>query len=123
MEVSYRFLGPDDAELIPYAIRQAYGESYDLDWVYDGPEVRRRLEDGRYTSMGAFSSDERLICHGGMSRTAPDDRVGHSGQAVTLKEARGQHIYSEVKRRLVDYARESAWAGLYSEAVAVHPYS
>ena len=122
MEVSYRFLGPDDAELLPAVIREAYGESYDLDWVYDVAEVRQRLADGRYTSMGAFT-EEKLVCHGGMSRAAPDDRVGHSGQAVTLKEARGRHLYSEVKQRLVEYARDEGWAGLYSEAVAVHPYS
>jgi len=71
----------------------------------------------------AMSADGSMLCHGGMAKTNPADRVGHSGQAITLKDARGQHLYSEVKRRLVDFAIERDWAGLYSEATAVHPYS
>ena len=80
LDVTYKFLDPDDAELLPAAIRSAYGDSYDLDWVYDVEEVRRRLDDGRYTSMAAISADGSMLCHGGMAKTNPADRVGHSGQ-------------------------------------------
>ena len=83
MDVTYRFLDPDDAELLPAAIRSAYGDSYDLDWVYDVEEVRRRLDDGRYTSMAAISAEGAMLCHGGMAKTNAADRVGHSGQAIT----------------------------------------
>ncbi len=58
-----------------------------------------------------------------MSLAAADDAVGHSGQAVTLPAARGQHLFTRTKRHLMDWARERGLAGMYSEATAAHPYS
>jgi len=91
VDVSYRFLDPDDAELLPAAIRSAYGDSYDLDWVYDVEEVRRRLEDGRYTSIGAISADGSMLCHGGPPLLAQGDplgRIGRDRRAARLDPAR-----------------------------------
>src|SRR4029450_6990543 len=49
--------------------------------------------------------------------------VGHSGQAVTMPAARGQHLFTRTKRFLMDWATERGMAGMYSEATAAHPYS
>ena len=57
-----------------------------------------------------------------MSLAAAGDAVGHSGQAVTLPAARGQHLFTRTKRYLMDWAREGL-AGMFSEATAAHPYS
>jgi hypothetical protein len=45
------------------------------------------------------------------------------GQAVTMPEARGRHLYTQVKRHLVHVAKKRGLAGVYSEATAAHPYS
>lgn len=58
-----------------------------------------------------------------MSLSRPDDLVGHSGQAVTLPAAPGQHLFTRTKRRLMDWARARGMAGICSEATAAHPYS
>jgi hypothetical protein len=58
-----------------------------------------------------------------MSRTTPDDLVGHGGQAVTMPAARGQHLFTQTKRHLMDWAQSQGMAGMYSEATAAHPYS
>jgi serine/threonine-protein kinase RsbW len=58
-----------------------------------------------------------------MSLAAAGDAVGHSGQAVTLPTARGQHLFTRTKSYLMDWARERGLAGMYSEATAAHPYS
>ena len=58
-----------------------------------------------------------------MSLGAAGDAVGHSGQAVTMPAARGQHLFTRTKRFLMDWAREQGLAGMYSEATAAHPYS
>jgi serine/threonine-protein kinase RsbW len=58
-----------------------------------------------------------------MSLAAAGDAVGHSGQAVTMPAARGQHLFTRTKRYLMDWARERGLAGMYSEATAAHPYS
>ena len=123
MDVVFRFLGPDEGIVLREAIRAAYGESYDVRWVYDTAEVSARLEAGTYVSCVAETAEGELLCHDGMSLASPGDAVGHSGQAVTMPAARGQHLFTRTKRFLMDWARERGMAGMYSEATAAHPYS
>ncbi len=105
------------------AIEVAYGDSYDVRWVYDAAEVSKRLGEGTYVSCIAETVDGELLCHEGMSLAAAGDAVGHSGQAVTMPAARGQHLFTRTKRFLMDWATEKGLAGMYSEATAAHPYS
>ena len=58
-----------------------------------------------------------------MSLAAAGDAVGHSGQAVTMPAARGQHLFTRTKKFLMDWAKEQGLAGMFSEATAAHPYS
>ncbi len=109
--------------MLSEAIEVAYGDSYDVRWVYDAAEVTARLAAGTYVSCVAESAAGELLCHEGMSLGAADDAVGHSGQAVTMPEARGQHLFTRTKRFLMDWARERGLAGMFSEATAAHPYS
>lgn len=122
-EATFRFLHPDEGEVLSEAIRAAYGETYDVRWVYDPDEVSARLAAGTYVSCIAESPEGELLCHEGMSLAAAGDAVGHSGQAVTMPAARGQHLFTRTKRFLMDWARDQGLAGMYSEATAAHPYS
>ncbi|MFN8159892.1 MAG: hypothetical protein U0R52_02445 [Solirubrobacterales bacterium] len=122
-DARFRMLGPEEGAVVSEAIRAAYGDSYDLEWVYDGDEVCRRLADGTYVSWVSESAGGALLCHVGLARHSPRDRVGHSGQAVTMPEARGHHLFTGTKRRLIDWARRQGLAGMYGEATAAHPYS
>ena len=123
MDVTFRFLSPDEGGVLTEAIEAAYGTTYDVRWVYDAAEVSARLGDGRYVSCIAESGEGDLLCHIGMSLAAAGDAVGHSGQAVTLPAARGQHLFTRTKRFLIEWAREEGLAGMFSEATAAHPYS
>jgi hypothetical protein len=123
MDVTFRFLGPDEGTVLTGAIEAAYGQTYDVRWVYDPAEVGARIAAGTYVSCIAESPAGELLCHMGMSLAAAGDAVGHSGQAVTLPVARGQHLFTRTKRYLMDWARERGLAGMYSEATAAHPYS
>ncbi|HEX6782340.1 MAG TPA: hypothetical protein VF125_09970 [Solirubrobacterales bacterium] len=109
--------------MLTSAIEAAYGQSYDVRWVYDPAEVGDRIEAGTYVSCIAESPAGELLCHIGMSLAAAGDAVAHSGQAVTLPAARGQHLFTRTKRHLMEWARERGLAGMYSEATAAHPYS
>ena len=40
-----------------------------------------------------------------------------------MPAARGQHLFTQTKRRLMEWARDAGMAGMYSEATAAHPYS
>lgn len=121
--VTFRYLEPGEGSVLTDAIRAAYGDTYDVRWVYDRAEVEARLAAGTYVSWVAESSDGELLCHEGMSLAAAGDAVGHSGQAVTMPAARGQHLFTRTKKHLMDWATERGLAGMYSEATAAHPYS
>jgi hypothetical protein len=122
VDVTFRFLEPAEGAVLSEAIEAAYGDSYDVRWVYDAAEVSARLAAGTYVACVA-ESDGELLCHEGMSLGAAGDAVGHSGQAVTTPAARGQHLFTRTKRFLIDWATEKGLAGMYSEATAAHPYS
>jgi hypothetical protein len=123
LDCRFRFLQPGEGHILAEAIRVAYGDSYDVRWVYDEAEVNARLKAGTYVSCVAESPDGDLLCHEGMSLEAAGDAVGHSGQAVTMPQARGQHLFTRTKRFLMDWAQKQGLAGLFSEATAAHPYS
>jgi hypothetical protein len=123
MDVNFRFLGPHEGSVLTTAIEAAYGDTYDVRWVYDADEVAARLADGRYVSCVAETTEGELLCHEGMSLSAAGDSVAHSGQAVTMPAARGQHMFTRTKRFLMDWAQEQGLAGMFSEATAAHPYS
>jgi hypothetical protein len=123
IEPRFRRLEAGEGQLVTEAIRVAYGDSYDVRWVYDAEEVCARLAAGTYVSFVAESTGGELLCHEGMSLAAAGDAVGHSGQAVTMPAARGQHIFTRTKRHLMDWAADRGLAGMYSEATAAHPYS
>src|SRR4051794_5638800 len=123
MDVTFRFLGPDEGTVLSTAIEAAYGQSYDVRWVYDPAEVGARIDAGTYVACIAESPAGDLLCHIGMSLAAAGDAVGHSGQAVTLPAARRQHLFPRTQQHLLEWARERGLAGMYSEATAAHPYS
>jgi serine/threonine-protein kinase RsbW len=123
VDASFRFLEPQEGTVLSEAIRVAYGDSYDVGWVYDPEEVSARLAAGTYVSCVAETATGELLCHEGMSLTDPGDAVGHSGQAVTMPAARGGHLFTRTKRFLMDWAEDRGMAGVYSEATAAHPYS
>src|ERR1700679_3838360 len=106
MDVTFRFLAPDEGGVLTAAIEAAYGTTYDVRWVYDPSEVSDRLADGRYVSCVAEPPQGELLCHMGMSLAAAGDAVAHSGQAVTLAAARGQHLFPRPKGFRMDWARK-----------------
>ena len=63
------------------AIRSAYGDSYDVRWVYDAEEVSARLAagTGRPRCVAETAAGE-LLCHEGMSLGRAEDAVGHRGR-------------------------------------------
>ena len=46
LDATFRFLRPDEGGRLTEAIRVAYGDSYDVPWVYDEGEVGRGLPPG-----------------------------------------------------------------------------
>jgi serine/threonine-protein kinase RsbW len=121
--VRLRMLAASESIRLGDAVRAVYGETYPVRWAYDADEVARRISAGLLISAIAETSDGELLCHSGLSLAAPEDIVGHAGQALTLPAARGRHIFTAVKRYLVKWVTSRGLVGMYSEATAAHPYS
>jgi hypothetical protein len=122
-DVRVRMLAAAESARLGGAFRAVYGDTYPIPWVYDAGEVARRIAEGLQISAIAETTDGELLCHSGLSLAAPGDVVGHAGQAVTLPAAQGHHIFTEVKRYLIEWATKRGLVGMYSEATAAHPYS
>jgi hypothetical protein len=122
-DVRVRMLAPSESARLGDAVRAVYGDTYPVRWAYDADEVARRISAGVLISAIGETDDGELLCHSGLVLNAPDDVVGHAGQALTLPAARGRHIFTTVKRYLVDWATTRGLVGMYSEATAAHPYS
>jgi len=121
--IRVRLLAADESARLGEAVRAVYGETYPVRWTYDADEVARRISGGLLISAIAETTDGELLCHSGLSLAAPDDVVGHAGQALTVPAAQGQHIFTTVKRYLVQWVTALGLMGMYSEATAAHPYS
>ena len=122
-DIQIRMLAAAESARLGDAVRAVYGETYPVLWAYDADEVARRISAGLLISAIAETTDGELLCHSGLSLAAPEDVVGHAGQALTLPAARGRHIFTTVKRYLLEWARSRRLVGMYSEATAAHPYS
>jgi serine/threonine-protein kinase RsbW len=122
-DIRIRMLTADESTRLGDAVRAVYGETYPVLWAYDADEVARRISNGLLISAIAETTDGELLCHSGLVLADPDDVVGHAGQALTLPAARGQHIFTTVKRYLVEWVSSRGLVGMYSEATAAHPYS
>ncbi len=59
IEARFRFLRPDEGGVLSEAIEAAYGDSYDVRWVYDSAEVSARLTAGTYVSCVAETDGRR----------------------------------------------------------------
>jgi hypothetical protein len=122
-DVTIRLLRPDEAPLLTEAIIAAYGETYDVPWVYDRADVARRLAQGTLLSAVALDAGGGLLCHAALSRHSRHDLVVHAGQAVTVPAAQGRHLFTRVMRFLSDLAVRHGMVGVYAEVTAAHPYS
>lgn len=122
-DVCVRMLAATESARLGEAVRAVYGETYPVLWAYDTDEVARRISNGLLISAIAETVEGELLCHSGLVLADPGDVVGHAGQALTLPAARGQHIFTAVKRYLVEWVTARGLVGMYSEATAAHPYS
>src|SRR5271170_4734433 len=104
-DLRVRLLDASESARLGEAVRAVYGETYPVQWTYDAEEVARRIAAGVLISAIAETADGELLCHSGLVLNARDDLIGHAGQALTLPAARGRHVFTTVKRYLVDWAK------------------
>jgi len=122
-EITIEFLAPGDADDLVRLVEEVYGDSYDAAWVYQAPEIARRIDDGELVSTVGRDPNGAAIGHLALMVEPGVTTVVHAGVAVVSAAARGQHLFTRLKRLGAEWASHAGFLGIFSEATAAHPYS
>ena len=123
VELTYRLMTEKDAVPMARCMYRSYGYSYGNDFVYYPEKIIELIKSKLLHSCVVISPEGDLVGHLAMMLDSPDAKVGETGMAVVDPRYRGHGIFKKTKLFLIDYARKRNMAGIYSEAVAVHPYT
>ena len=118
-----RMMEPDEAVELARAVYRSYGYSYESPFVYEPQQVATQLRDGTLRSCVVYNTSGEMVGHFGLHMERPDLRVAEAGLAVVHPRYRGRGLFKKMKLYMQNYAASQQFIGLYSEAVAVHPYS
>ncbi len=118
-----RLIEPGDTDALARCIYRSYGYSYAMGFIYYPEKTQDLLDRGLLRSVVVIGKDGELVGHLGLSLPTADAKVGESGMAVVDPRYRGRGLFKHLKNFLIDHARESGMYGIYSEAVAVHPFT
>ncbi len=121
--LTIRLMRPGDSVDVARCVYRCYGYTYSSDYIYFPDRVRELLESGLLISYIALTPDGETVGHIALRLEQPNAKIGESGQAVVDPRYRGQGLYSELRKVLMDNAKERNLYGTYGEAVTIHPYT
>ncbi len=122
-QVHIRFLEAEESGVLVDLIREAYGDTYDAEWVYQPDQIAHRIKTNTLRSAIGHLSDGTILGHMALMVEESTERVMHAGVAVVRDAARGHHVFERLKRFAAEWATEAGYLGIFSEATAAHPYS
>lgn len=122
-DVTIAFLASRDADDLVRLVEEVYGDTYDAEWVYQAQEIARRIDTGELVSIVGRDPNGRAIGHMALMIEPDIHTVVHAGVAVVSEAARGQHLFTRMKRYGAEWASKAGYLGIFSEATAAHPYS
>jgi len=121
--LTFRLMKEDDSINVARCMYRSYGYSYGNEIVYYPEKMKEHLIHGVLQSCVVLNPENEIIGHLAMMLNKPDAVVGETGMAVVDPRFRGRSLFKKMKNFLIDYAREREMKGIYSEAVAVHPFT
>ncbi len=121
--LTFRLMKEDDSINVARCIYHSYGYSYGNDIVYYPEKMKEHLVHGFLQSCVVLNPENEIVGHLAMMLNKPDAVVGETGMAVVDPRFRGRGLFKKMKNFLIDYAGEREMKGIYSEAVAVHPFT
>ncbi len=120
--IRIRFMTPEDGVALARCMYRCYGYTY-WESVYIPEKMRELLASGLRASVVADTPDGEIVGHLALMKEQADSRVAEIGQAVVDPRCRGRKLFEQMKTQFIDYSQNAGLYGLYSEAVALHPYS
>ncbi len=121
--ITIRPMQPEDAEGLVRCTYRTFGYTYFDETFYDPDQVRRLMAGGRFHVIVAVNVAGEVIGHVSLTLERPGAVVAELTLAVVDPRYRGHHLFERMKGFAKQYAADHGWLGLYSEAVAAHPYS
>ena len=122
-EITIGMLGTGEIHELVRLVYKCYGYTYANEFMYYPEQIEARLKSGVMLSAAAYNSRKEIIGHVGFIFSRPGARVAESGEAVVDPRYRGRGIFQMMKNHLTAYVASMNVAGIYGEAVTVHPYS
>ncbi len=122
-KIAVGMLDPGDIHQLVRLVYKCYGYTYANEFMYYPEQIEARLRSGVMLSAAAYNSRKEIIGHVGFIFSRPGARVAESGEAVVDPRYRGRGIFQTMKNYLMDRVAPMNVAGIYGEAVTVHPYS
>jgi serine/threonine-protein kinase RsbW len=119
--VQIRRMAPEEAPQLARCVYRTYGYTYAAEALYRPEQVQERMQAGLVDSLVAVTPSGELVAHLALIKAALDARIAETGQAVVAPAFRGRKLFEQMKAQMVGLARDRGLAGIYSEAVTIHP--
>ncbi|MBS3741184.1 MAG: GNAT family N-acetyltransferase [Candidatus Cloacimonetes bacterium] len=121
--LQFRMLEEKDSVGVARCMYRSYGYTYGKEFVYYPEKVKEMIKSGQLHSSVVLSPEGEIIGHLALLLDKPNSKVGETGMAIVDPRFRGRGLFKRMKLYLADYAKDRGMYGIYSEAVAVHPYT
>lgn len=122
-EIRIGLLEPEQAAAVSRCIFDAYRLTYFDEMMYRPAELVELNENGRMVSAVAVTADGSVAGHVALEFTAGEPEIADVAAAVTERAWRGHGIAERLVAFLVAEAGRRGMAGLWCDAVTVHPFT
>lgn len=121
-EYTVRRMREGEGLQVSQLIYKAYGGTYFNRDVYYPERIESLDRKGAILSFVAVSSDGNVVGHYALERNV-DGPVAEGGEAVVDPAHRGRKLLERMKETALEEAHRIGLAGVYADAVTVHPYT
>lgn len=112
-----------DAMEISKTVYKTYGYSYAHDYIYYPEKIIALNASGKVFSALAVTGQNEVVGHCALSLWDDNPKIAELGQGVVVPGYRSQGCFSKLTEYLIEMAQARGLEGVFSEAVAVHPFS
>lgn len=118
-----RPIEPSDAPEIAKTVYKTYGYSYPRDYIYYPEKLVALNARGEVHSAVAVTEQNEIAGHCALTLWSDNPRIGELGQGVVVPQYRTHGCFDKLTEYLIGIARSRGLAGIFAEALTVHPFS